>query len=76
MKTTEITNVLTREKITFVNDQNLTDNLINAIISIKKETSNLLNPEFRNKYRPLIKTGISKDGQNIAFCYSYDLIAR
>ena len=74
--TTIITNVLTREKMTFVNDQSLTENLINAIIGIKKETSNLLNPEFRNKYRPLIKTGTSKDGQKIAFCYSYDLIAR
>ena len=73
---TEITNVLTRKKVTFVNDASLIDILINAIISRNKEMSNLLNIKTRDKYRPLIKTGVSREGKNIAFCYSYDLIAR
>lgn len=46
---TIVKNVLTNNKMFFVNDLSLVDNMVNTIISIEKNTCNLLDNDLRKK---------------------------
>lgn len=77
MKTT-VKNVLTSEEMIFINELSLVDNMVNAIISIEKKTSNLLNDGLRKKIISENKLAehISKTtGRSFVYCEKYDLIA-
>ena len=77
MKTT-VKNVLTSEKMIFINDLSLVGNMVNAIISIEKKTSNLLNESFREKIiteNNLIEQTSKITGRTFVYCEKYDLIA-
>ena len=78
MKTT-VKNVLTSEEMIFINELSLVDNMVNAIISIEKKTSNLLNDGLRKKIISENKLAehISKiTGRSFVYCEKYDLIAQ
>ena len=78
MKTTIVNNILTREELIFINDLSLVGNMVNAIISIEKKTSNLLNESFREKIiteNNLIEQTSKITGRTFVYCEKYDLIA-
>ena len=77
MKTT-VKNVLTSEEMIFINNLSLVDNMVNAIISIEKKTSNLMNESLRKKIiaENNLTEHISKiTGRSFVYCEKYDLIA-
>ena len=77
MKTT-VKNVLTNDEMIFINDLSLVENMVNAIISIEKKTSNLLNDGVRKKIiaENNLTEHISKiTGRPFVYCEKYDLIA-
>ena len=77
MKTT-VKNVLTGEEMIFINNSSLVDNMVNAIISIEKKTSNLMNESLRKKIiaENNLTEHISKiTGRPFVYCEKYDLIA-
>jgi len=77
MKTT-VKNVLTGEEMIFINNLSLVGNMVNAIISIEKKTSNLLNESFREKIiaeNNLIEQTSKITGRTFVYCEKYDLIA-
>lgn len=77
MKTT-VKNVLTSEEMIFINDKSLVENMVNAIISIEKKTSNLLNESFREKIiaeNSLAEHTSKITGRSFVYCEKYDLIA-
>jgi len=77
MKTT-VKNVLTREEMIFINDSSLVDNMVNAIISIEKKTSNLMNESLRKKIiaeNNLTEHTSKITGRTFVYCEKYDLIA-
>jgi hypothetical protein len=77
MKTT-VKNVLTSEEMIFVNNLTLVENMVNAIIYIEKNTSNLLNDGFRKKIiaeNNLIEHTSKITGRTFVYCAKYDLIA-
>ena len=75
-----VTNLLNIEdKVLFVNDLSLEENIINKIIIDNNQTSNLLNPDHRNKIKAEhpIQTSVSTiTGREFAFCESKDLHAK
>lgn len=78
MKTTIVNNILTREELIFTNDLSLVGNMVNAIISIEKKTSNLMNESLRKKIiaENNLTEHISKiTGRSFVYCEKYDLIA-
>ena len=77
MKTT-VKNVLTSEEMIFINNLSLVDNMVNAIISIEKKTSNLMNESLRKKIiaeNNLIEQTSKITGRSFVYCEKYDLIA-
>jgi hypothetical protein len=75
---TIVNNVLTNDKMIFINDLSLVDNMVNAIISIEKKTSNLLNESLREKIiaeNNLIEHTSKITGRSFVYCEKYDLIA-
>jgi len=75
---TIVNNVLTNDKMIFINDLSLVDNMVNAIISIEKKTSNLMNESLRKKIiaENNLAEHISKiTGRPFVYCEKYDLIA-
>ena len=75
---TIVKNLLTNDKMVFVNDLSLVDNMVNAIISIEKRTSNLLNDNLREKIIADYNLGehTSKiTGKTFVYCEKHDLIA-
>ena len=77
MKTT-VKNVLTGEEMIFINNLSLVDNMVNAIISIEKKTSNLMNESLRKKIiaENNLTEHISKiTDRPFVYCEKYDLIA-
>ena len=77
MKTT-VKNVLTGEEMIFINNSSLVDNMVNAIISIGKKTSNLMNESLREKIiaeNNLIEHTSKITGRSFVYCEKYDLIA-
>ena len=77
MKTT-VKNVLTGEEMIFINNSSLVDNMVNAIISIGKKTSNLMNESLRKKIiaeNNLIEHTSKITGRSFVYCEKYDLIA-
>jgi len=75
---TIVNNVLTNDKMIFINDLSLVDNMVNAIIYIEKKTSNLLNESFREKIiaeNNLIEHTSKITGRSFVYCEKYDLIA-
>lgn len=77
MKTT-VNNIITGKQHTFVNNLSPKENLINTIILIKNQTSNLLTKTFREKIaiENKIVSKISANGDKIAFCYELNLFSR
>lgn len=78
MKTT-VRNLLNSEEIyIYTNELSPVENMVNAIIYIRKQTGNLLNEDFRSnivKEFNLIER-VSKNGDLICFCEELDLFAR
>ena len=78
MKTT-VRNLLNSEDLyIFVNDLGPVENMVNAIILKRNQTSNLLNEDIRSnivKEFNLVER-ISKNGDLICFCEKLDLFAR
>ena len=77
MKTT-VKNVLTSEKMIFINDLSLVGNMVNAIIYLEKKTSNLMNESLRKKIiteNNLIEQTSKITGRTFVYCEKYDLIA-
>ena len=77
MKTT-VKNVLTSEEMIFINNLSLVDNMVNAIISIEKKTSNLMNESLRKKIiadNNLAEYTSKITGRTFVYCEKYDLIA-
>jgi len=74
-KTTIVKNVITEEKETYYNSYSLIENLVSSIINIKKQNSNLLNTELREKLSHYVKIIPSKKGGFLAYSDNYDLIA-
>jgi len=75
---TIVNNVLTNDKMIFINDLSLVDNMVNAIISIEKKTSNLMNERLRKKIiaeNNLIEHTSKITGRSFVYCEKYDLIA-
>ena len=75
---TIVNNVLTNDKMIFINDLSLVDNMVNAIISIEKKTSNLMNESLREKIiaeNNLIEHTSKITGRSFVYCEKYDLIA-
>jgi hypothetical protein len=75
---TIVNNVLTNDKMIFINDLSLVDNMVNAIISIEKKTSNLMNESLRKKIiaeNNLIEHTSKITGRSFVYCEKYDLIA-
>ena len=75
---TIVKNVLTNEKMFFVNDLSLVENMVNAIICIEKKTSNLLNENLREKIiaeNNLAEHTSKITGRTFVYCEKYDLIA-
>ena len=75
---TIVNNVLTNDKMIFINDLSLVDNMVNAIIYIEKKTSNLLNESLREKIiaeNNLIEHTSKITGRSFVYCEKYDLIA-
>ena len=75
---TIVNNVLTNDKMIFINDLSLVDNMVNAIISIEKKTSNLMNESLRKKI--IAENNLAKHiseitGRSFVYCEKYDLIA-
>ena len=75
---TIVNNVLTNDKMIFINDLSLVGNMVNAIIYIEKKTSNLLNESLREKIiaeNNLIEHTSKITGRSFVYCEKYDLIA-
>ena len=75
---TIVKNVLTGDKMVFINDLSLVDNMVNAIIYIEKNTSNLLNESTRKKIisdNNLIEHTSKITGRSFVYCEKHDLIA-
>ena len=75
---TIVNNVLTNDKMIFINDLSLVDNMVNAIIYLEKKTSNLMNESLRKKIiaENNLAEHISKiTGRSFVYCEKYDLIA-
>ena len=75
---TIVNNVLTNDKMFFINDLSLVDNMVNAIIQIEKKMSNLLNESLRKKIiadNNLVEHTSKKIGRSFVYCEKYDLIA-
>jgi len=75
---TIVNNVLTNDKMIFINDLSLVDNMVNAIISIEKKTSNLMNERLRKKI--IAENNLAEHiseitGRSCVYCEKYDLIA-
>jgi len=75
---TIVNNVLTNDKMIFINDLSLVDNMVNAIISIEKKTSNLMNESLRKKI--IAENNLAEHiseitGRSFVYCEKYDLIA-
>jgi len=77
MKTT-VRNLLTGETELFINEYSPVENLVNSVICNRKQTSQLLNKDFRNRLKLSLKIveKISANGDNIAFCEPLNLFAR
>ena len=74
-----VRNVLTNEESLFANDLSLEENIVSRIIIDKKQTSNLIDQDFRNKIKAEhpIQTSVSTiTGREFAFCESKDLHAK
>ena len=75
---TIVRNVLTSDKMIFINDLSLVDNMVNAVIHIEKKTSNLLNESTRKKIiadNNLVEHTSKKTGRSFVYCEKYDLYA-
>lgn len=75
---TIVNNVLTNDKMIFINDLSLVDNMVNAIIHIEKKMSNLLNESLRKKIiadNNLAEHTSKITGRTFVYCEKYDLIA-
>ena len=75
---TIVNNVLTNDKMIFINDSSLVDNMVNAIIYLEKKTSNLLNDSLREKIiaeNNLTEHTSKITGRTFVYCEKYDLIA-
>ena len=75
---TIVNNVLTNDKMIFINDLSLVDNMVNAIIYLEKKTSNLMNERLRKKIigeNNLIEHTSKITGKSFVYCEKYDLIA-
>ena len=73
---TIVKNVLTGDKMVFINDLSLVDNMVNAIIYIEKNTSNLLNESTRKKIiadNNLVEHASKITGRSFVYCEKYDL---
>ena len=75
---TIVKNVLTNDKMFFVNDLSLVDNMVNAIIYIEKKSSNLLNEDLRKKI--IVDNNLAEHiskitGRTFVYCEKHDLIA-
>jgi len=75
---TIVNNVLTNEKMIFINDLSLVGNMVNAIIYIEKKTSNLMNESLRKKI--IAENNLAEHiseitGRSFVYCEKYDLIA-
>ena len=78
MKTTVRDLLNSRDVHIYVNEMGPVENMVNAIILQRNQTSNLLNEEFRNniiKEFNLVER-VSKNGDLICFCEELDLFAR
>ena len=76
--TTKVNNVLTNDKMIFINDLSLIDNMVNAIIHIEKNIGNLLNESLREKIiadNNLVEHTSKKTGRSFVYCEKYDLCA-
>jgi hypothetical protein len=76
---TIVRNLLDSEELyIYVNDRSPVENMINAIILKRNQTSNLLNEDIRSniiKEFNLVER-VSKNGDLICFCEKLDLFAR
>ena len=75
---TIVNNVLTNDKMIFINNLSLVDNMVNAIISIEKKTGNLMNESLRKKI--IAENNLAEHiseitGRSFVYCEKYDLIA-
>jgi hypothetical protein len=76
---TEVTNVLTQDKDIYVNDLTPEENIVNTIIKLTNQSSNLLNENVRNRIKELNKIETfysSVDNKTVAFCENFNLYAR
>ena len=79
MKTLTVTNVLTDEKTTYVNNFTLEHNLITTILLITNRASQLHNEMIRARIKELNKIDnfySSVDNKSVCFCENFNLYAR
>ena len=75
---TIVKNVSTNEKMIFVNDLSLVDNMVNAILQVEKKTGDLLNDSLREKIiadNNLVERESKKPGGTFVYCEKHDLYA-
>jgi hypothetical protein len=75
---TIVKNVSTDEKMIFVNNLSLVDNMVNAIFQVEKKAGDLLNDSLRKKIiveNNLVERASKKPGRTFVYCEKYDLYA-
>ncbi len=78
-KTIEVTNLITMEKLTFVNPLTLTENIVNAIIFNAKQTGQLCFEHKRNEVKEkynIVESTSAITGGKFAFCEEKNLHAK
>ena len=75
---TIVRNVLTDEKMIFVNNLSLVDNVVNVTLQVEKKTGDLLNESLRKKIiadNNLVERASKKPGRTFVYCEKHDLYA-
>lgn len=76
---TVITNLITKKETIFVNNNSLTDNIVNLIICESKRTGQLLDDKVRQEIKekyPIKESFSTITGRQFAFCEAKDLHAK
>jgi uncharacterized protein YhbP (UPF0306 family) len=73
-RTTIVKNVITEQEETYFNSYSLDENVVSSIITVEKQTSNLMNAKVREKYAKEVKMIPSIKGGKTAHAQNYDLI--
>ncbi len=78
-QTVEVRNLRSGQVYTFVNEQTLTENIVNAIFHENKQVGNILDANRRSAVKAdnkIVESNSTKTGRPFAFCPDRDLHAK